>query len=73
MNMLVIEHGPEISMPGVARSFGTGGTFQSVVVIALAGKGSGNRPCLSARASRSSRLARSACAREANSSHRRTR
>ena len=36
MNMLVIEHGPEISMPGVARSFGTGGTFQSDVVAALA-------------------------------------
>jgi hypothetical protein len=44
MNMLVIEHGPEISMPGVARSFGTGGTFQSPVVAALAGSGSAGGP-----------------------------
>jgi hypothetical protein len=37
MNMLVIEQGPEISMPGRARSSGTGGTFQSPVVAADAG------------------------------------
>jgi len=73
MNMLVIEQGPEISMPGVARSFGTGGTFQSEVVIALASNGSGNRPCWRARARRSSRLTRSACARAVNSSHKWTR
>ena len=42
-------------------------------VAALAGSGSGSRPCVSARARRSSRLARSACARGANSSHSRAR
>ena len=56
MNMLVIEHGPEISMPGVARSFGTGGTFQSPPLAALDAGAEGSRPCLRAWASRSSRL-----------------
>ena len=37
MNMLVMEQGPEISMPGRRRSSGTGGTFQSPAVAGEAG------------------------------------
>src|SRR6266403_1325803 len=39
MNIEVIEHGPEISIPGFFSSSGTGGTFQSPVVASLAGSG----------------------------------
>src|SRR5262249_37670972 len=42
MNMLVIEQGPEISMPGLWSSAGTGGTRQAPVVAAL-GRGRARR------------------------------
>jgi hypothetical protein len=44
MNMDVIEHGPEISMPGRRSSSGTGGTDHVAVVASLAGRGPGGRP-----------------------------
>ncbi len=37
MNIDVIEHGPEISMPGIFRSSGTGGTRQVPVLASLVG------------------------------------
>jgi hypothetical protein len=37
MNMPVMEQGPEISIPGLERSAGTGGTFQLPVVAGLGG------------------------------------
>jgi hypothetical protein len=72
MNMLVMEQGPEISMPGLRSSAGTGGTFHAPVVASLAGKGPGGTPCWSARASTSARLAMSARTRGVNSSWSRT-
>ena len=68
MNMLVMEQGPEISMPGRRRSSGTGGTFQSPVVAALGGGGPGSVPCSTARLSTASRWRRSACTRGVKSS-----
>ena len=73
MNMLVIEQGPEISMPGFRRSSGTGGTFQSPAARALSGAGPGMIPCSSARRSTRSRSARNACARGVKASCIRTR
>src|SRR5262249_3711630 len=37
MNMEVMEHGPEISMPGVLKSAGTAGTFHSPAAAGCAG------------------------------------
>jgi len=37
MNIDVIEHGPEISMPGHFQASGTGGTRQVPVLASLAG------------------------------------
>ena len=73
MNMLVIEHGPEISMPGRWSSSGTGATRQSPVRASLAGGCVGGTPSVRARVSTSARRSRSARTRVANSSWRRTR
>ena len=72
MNMLVMEHGPEISIPGRSRSAGTGGTRQLPLVTGL-GARAGKIPCWSARWSTAARAARSAWTRGVNSSCRRTR
>src|SRR5438309_308031 len=62
MNIEVIEHGPEISMPGFLSSSGAGGTFQSPVVASLGGSGAGRRPACASASSRA-RSARSFSAR----------
>src|SRR4029453_3477382 len=72
MNMLGIETGPEISMPGLRRLAGTGGTLQAPVLASLVGRCPGSIPCFSARASTSARLAMSARTRGVNSSWSRT-
>ena len=73
MNMLVIEQGPGISMPGFRRSAGTGGTRHSPVLMALSGGGVGGRASRSARARTSARVARRAWTRGAKVSWSRTR
>src|SRR5213593_918549 len=62
MNIDVIEHGPEISMPGFFSSSGTGGTFQGPLVASQGGSGAGRRPAC-ASASIRARSARSFSAR----------
>ena len=55
MNIEVIEQGPEISMPGLRRSAGTGGTFQSPVVAGPRGGWVGSAPWVTARRTASAR------------------
>jgi hypothetical protein len=62
MNIDVIEHGPEISMPGLRSSSGTVGTFQSLPA-ALGGSGAGGLPWWSASCSSRARAVRRATAR----------
>ena len=66
MNIEVIEHGPEISMPGFFSSSGTVGTFQ-VPLASPGGNGAGRRPAC-ASASIRARSARSFSARACNRS-----
>src|SRR5205809_894707 len=73
MNIEVIEHGPEISIPGLLSSSGTGGTRQSPVVAALGGGWPGMTCSRSARRSPSARRARSSSTRAPSASCRRAR
>src|SRR5262245_53233713 len=73
MNMLGMEHGPEISMPGMRSSAGTSDTFQSPVLIPLAAGWPGSARSWRARWSTSPRRTRRAWTRGVRRSCRPTR
>ena len=68
MNMGVMETGPVISMPGLRRSAGTGGTCHGSVLMALRSGLAGSRRSVRADRAASARSLRAVATRGANAS-----